>query len=359
MVSRFTLLAPWWARWLANAAASSATLAVVAAAVFPRFPTAAAWPWNAVAVVAAGFATTIGIVATQQPMRRAYTAALAGLDRPQQNLALAALRRNDIPPDPAVLAAAIRAADLQTDSIKRVTTSQKAVRWWLPPLYALMAVLQFFEHQPRMGFFSLGFALYLGAYFAILTYRAKRLPARVAQLRAATATIPEAEAALTDTAGAVPRFPRRLWVTWILIAALVACYFLAQHFWGSPSNHHGLRHDRCVNVDSALAFVNQHPDMLQPQQLPTGDPTLSAYRDWSDQLHLLAQQERDPELARRLNTVDSLAAHAVAVVRDLRTHAGPASPAEVISAHETDYQTTLSAINDQLRAATSECSPRH
>lgn len=54
MVSRFTLLAPWWARWLVNAAASTATLAVVAAAMFPRFPTPAAWQWNAVAVVAAG-----------------------------------------------------------------------------------------------------------------------------------------------------------------------------------------------------------------------------------------------------------------------------------------------------------------
>ncbi len=98
MVSRFTLLAPWWARWLANAAASSATLAVVAAAMFPRFPTAAAWPWNAVAVVAAGVTFAAGQIITQQPMRRTYAAALAGLDRPQQNLALAALRRNDIPP---------------------------------------------------------------------------------------------------------------------------------------------------------------------------------------------------------------------------------------------------------------------
>jgi hypothetical protein len=85
---------------------------------------------------------------------------------------------------------------------------------------------------------------------------------------------------------------------------------------------------------------------------------LSAYQDWSDHLHTFAQQERDPDLAHRLDTVDSLATHAVAVVRDLRAHAGPGAPADVISAHEIDYRTTVSAIVDQLGAATSDCKPR-
>jgi hypothetical protein len=243
--------------------------------------------------------------------------------------------------------------------LEGLTKSQKAVRWWLPPIYVLMALLQFLDHQLRMGLLWLGLALYFGAYFGVLAYRANRLRPRVAQLRAAAATIPEAEAAFTETAGGVPRPPRRLWVTWVLVAALGACYFPAAHFWGSHTRHETGQQDHCAIVDRALKFVNEHPDMLHPERLPTGDPTLSAYQDWSDQLHTFSQQEPDPELVRRLNTVDSLAAHAVAVVRDLRTHGGPASPADVISAHETDYQATISAIVDQLRAATSECKPRH
>jgi hypothetical protein len=288
IAGRFTVLAPFWALWLANAAITVAVFAVIAVAVFPKFPTAAAWPWNVVAVVAAGLIFGLLTTMDQRPMRRGYDAALVGLDRRQRTLAIKAVRGNDIPSDPAVLAAAVRVAALHTTYLSRLLKTQKPIRWWLPPLWMVIAALQFCTHKPRMGAFYLAFAVYFGAYFVLVAYQAKRLPPRVTQLRDAAAALPEAQAALADTADGALTPSRPKLIIWIIVAGMLACFALAEYFWGTPWGH----------------------------QTP---------------------------------------AQAVAVVRDLRTQGGPAAPTAVISAHETDYQATISAITDQLSATKSKC----
>lgn len=361
MTSRFTLLAPWWAIWLANAAAMTATLTVLAFVTLPKMLTAAAWPFNVVALVLAGLVLGVFAPIAQQPMRHAYANSLTGLSPTQRRQAVTALRRNDIPSDPAVLTAAVRVGALHMAYLDRLSQPQKTAKRWLPAICILNGATQFWSHHPRMGFLWLGLTLYYLAYNPFVARRWQQLGPRVERLRAAATDVPQAQTALTETAGGVTRPRRRMWAIWAMIAAMAVCFAVAYYLWGSPFWRHSTAapHGRCDTVDATVTYVSWYPEILRPDTISNDSVQLSQYQDWAAQLHTHAEAERDPELFKRLANVDELAAHAVAVVTDLRTHGGPHPPADVVDAHETDYRTTIATLQDQLSAAKVQCHTQH
>ena len=352
--SRWGLLTPWWARALLNTAIGAATYTVVAAMLFPSFLTAPAWPWNAAGITALSALSAAAVMYAQQPLYRAYDTALHDLSRQQRAQAVAAVRTDSVPDDPAVLAGAIRVAALGTAYLQRVTRSTKQARWFAIGAYTFSAVVQLWTSGLRHALLWLGFALYFAVYFIVLTRRENQLPPRIERLRAAATGAPQAEAAVAQTAGGVPRPPRRLWVITVLIAVMFTGFLVADHFWsprpliGSPP-HRG----DCDTSGEVFQFIDRHPEMLNAERITGADPGLPAYEDWSHQLRTFASSVTWPQLAPHLNRIADLSGHAVDVVRDLRQHTSATT--DVIAAHQTDYQTTVSAIVTEIGKAADAC----
>jgi hypothetical protein len=354
--SRWTLLAPWWARWLVGGVVTAATLAAVATMMWPTFLPSSDWVAKAAAIGISGLAVAAAVLYAQQPWRDAYIATLRGLDRGQQGLALGALRRGEIPADPAVLAGAIRAGALSMAYRNAVTKSQKATRWWMPALYLAIAALQWPAHQPRKVLLWLGFALFFAAYFAWVSYRERRLERHVELLRAGAAGIPKAEAAVAETAGGVPRPPQRKWATTIILGVIFACFIATVSVWGSPTSSRPP--GDCAVSREVVEFLDRHREMLDARGIAPGGPGLDAYQEWSDQLRTFAEQVTWPDLSAHLKRVAALSARAVAVVRDLRRGGGTTTPPEVIQTHENDYTKIISELNAEEGDAIAMCHRR-
>jgi hypothetical protein len=354
--SRWTLLSPWWVRWLAGGVATAATLAAVTAMMWPTFLPSSDWAAKAAAIGISGLAIASALLYAQQPWRQAYIATLRGLDRSQQGQALQALRRGEMPPDPAVLAGAIRAGALSTAYRNAITKSQKATRWWMPALYLVISALQWPTHELRKGLLWLGFALFFAGYFASVSYRERRLQHHVELLRAGAAGIGEAEAAVAETAGGVPRPPQRQWATAVLLGVIAACFIATVSIWG-PS-HSGRPPGDCAVSREVVEFLDRHREMLDARGIAPGGPGLDAYQEWSDQLRTFAEQVTAPDLSAHLTRVAALSARAVAVVRDLRSGGGTTTPPEVIQTHENDYMKIISELNSEEGDATAVCNGR-
>lgn len=125
ILSRWALLAPWWARWLANAAVTAVLSTAFAALFFPGFSSTAAWQWHAAAMIGAGLAVSAALAYAQQPLRDSYTTLLSGLTHSQQEAAITAVRRGQIPADPVVHAAAIRAGAVSVASCAAAPSSKR------------------------------------------------------------------------------------------------------------------------------------------------------------------------------------------------------------------------------------------
>jgi hypothetical protein len=354
--SRWTLLTPWWVRWLAGGAATAATLAAVTMMMWPSFLPSSDWAAKAAAIGISGLAVTAALLYAQQPWRQAYIATLRGLDRSQQGRALQALRRGEMPTDPAVLAGAIRAGALSTAYRNAITKSQKATRWWMPALYLVIAALQWPTHDLRKGLLWLGFAFFFAGYFAWASHRERRLQRHVELLCAGAMGVPEAEAAVAETAAGVPRPPQRQWATAILLGVIAACFIATVSIWGS--SHSGRPPGDCAVSREVVEFLDRHREMFDPRAIAPGGPGLDAYQEWSDQLRTFAQQVTVPDLSAHLTRVAALSARAVAIVRDLRSGGGTTPPPEVMQTHENDYMKIISELNAEEGDATTACTGR-
>ena len=354
--SRWTLLAPWWARWLVGGAATAATLAAVLTMTWPTFFSASGGAAGAAAIGISGLALAAALLYVQQPWRRAYIATLRGLDRGQQRLALDVLRRREMPADPAVLAGAIRAGALSMAYRNAVTKSQKAMRWWMPALYVAIAALQWPTHQWRKVLLWAGFALFFAAYFAWVSYREQRLRRQVELLRAGAAGIPVAESAVAETAGGVPRPPQRKWATAIVLAVIFACFIATVSIWGSPIS--GRPRQDCAVSHEVVEFLDRHREMLDARAITPGGPDLDAYQEWSDQLRAFARQATQPDLSPHLQRIGDLSGHAVAVVRELRQNPGAAATPASLKVHEDEYARTISELVSESGDLTSTCPGR-
>lgn len=353
MASRWMILAPWWARWLGNAAATAVLSALVAALFFPEFPSSTALPWKVVAMIVYGLACSATLLYAQQPLRQRYATGLHGLTPQQQDSAIAAVRHGDVPADPTVLKAAVRVGALSVASLRRGAKQQKRSRWLMPLLYLVPGVWNLVDGDTRKGVLWVGFALYFAMYFNVWSYRTRRVPDHVAQLRAAAVKVPEAAGVLAETAGGAQLPPRWQWQSLPLVVVSLAFFVVGGHFWGAPILSHSSAHRQdCATVPQVYEFVNRHPEMLNAERIMPGEPGLPAYQEWADQLHTFAGSVHWSALAQHLDRVADLATHAVSVVHAVRQEPNPRASAH---SHEADYQNTASAIVTELGEAITVC----
>lgn len=353
MASRWMLLAPWWARWLCNAAATAMLSTLFAALFFPEFPTTTAWPWKVTAMIGYGLACSATLLYAQQPLHDCYATRLRGLTPQQQKSAIAAVRRGDIPADPTVLSAAVRVGALSVTSLRRGAKQQKWSRWLVPLLYLIPGVWNLVDGDTRKGALWAGFALYFAVYLNVWSYRTRQVSDHVSQLRAAAVKVPEAAGVLAETAGGAHLPPRWQWQSLPLVVVSVAFFVVAGYFWGAPTlSHSSAHHQDCETVPQVYEFVNRHPEMLNAERIMPGDPGLPAYQEWANQLHTFAGSVHWSALAQHLDRVADLATHAVSVVNATRESPNPQASAH---SHEADYQNTATAIVTEVGEAITVC----
>lgn len=332
------VVAPWWARWLVNALVTAVALGVIATFGLPSVVATIGWLWALVAVVGFSLVFTGAAVFIQNPVAQTYAAALAGLNLRQRTEAVKALRRGVVPSDARVLAAAIRVGTLNLAYLGRAMRWQRTAKWWVPALYVVLAILDFTANDTKRGLLWAGFALYFAAYFGWTSYRARQLPQRVGLLRAAATDSPEATAAAADTEDSIALPPRRIRAV-VLLFVVVVIGFGTMGFLLSRQT------PDCRTADAAADFIYTHRDMLDARLITAGDPDLSRYQDWSDQLQNYARQVSTPDISRRLHRIAALSVQAVSLVRDM--------PSE----HQTEYQNTVEELASEERDLVSACHP--
>jgi len=202
-LSALLLPAPLWVMLLINA--STLVVVVVGYLVLPGFVAGlhCAWPL-AVVVALCGVALTV----LANPVRQRFAAAVAGLNRAQRAQAVAALRRDFVPCEPEVLAAALRLGTLmvayrsrrwQRDSL--LTDRQQTVLLWVG-VGVLMAIAVSLTAADRFSDWKLvavntGFSLtFLWSWRQ--SRAARQMPQRLAVLREAVQAAEPAAVAEVD-----------------------------------------------------------------------------------------------------------------------------------------------------------------
>ncbi|SIL15960.1 integral membrane protein [Mycobacteroides abscessus subsp. abscessus] len=106
-----------------------------------------------------GLATMFALI--QQPVRRSFATALAGLNRVQRRQAATAISRGDIPRDPAVLSAAVRLATIALGVQRRAPSWAKWFQRISPILFLAFAVGDFINDKNRHALAYTVFAVLL------------------------------------------------------------------------------------------------------------------------------------------------------------------------------------------------------
>lgn len=331
------VVAPWWLRWLVDAAVAAVALTAIVAAILPTF-VATTGLWGLVALLGFSLAAAAPIVLVQTSVQRSYAAALAGLTLEQRTQTVKALRGGQVPSDPRVLAAAIRVGTISRAYGRRAARWQKTAIWWLPATYAAGAVVFEFTGNTRQALLWAGFALLFAALFAWRSYRSRRLPQHVERLRAAATEIPEAASAAADTEDSVALAPRRMKTAVLLLIAVAIAFGTAVYLWAPPRQS-----PDCRTADNVVTFIYAHCDLLDAGRITPGDPSLKNYQDWSEQLQT-THGKHQPDILRHLHRIAELSVQAVTLVQDTRKDPVASSPPGVIRDHQIAYQKTTSEL---------------
>ncbi|BBZ15166.1 hypothetical protein MBRA_53610 (plasmid) [Mycobacterium branderi] len=351
------VVAPWWARWLVNGLVSAVMLTAIVAALFPGFVGRTGWLWALVSLAGLSLAVAGPMVYLEKPVRHQYAAALTGLNLEQRSQVSRALRRGEVPSDPRVLASAIRVGTVSLAYLRRATRWQTTAKWWMPAMYLVLAVLAFVDNDIRRGLLWTGFTVYFATYFAWTSYKARRLPQNVELLRAAATDIPEAAAAASETEDSVVLPPRRILATLLVIAVAGIGFGTIGYLSGAFESHTAGLTPECHTASDVVDFIYAHRDMLDPNLITAGDPDLSRYQDWSNQLQNYARQPSTPEVSRHLRRIAELSAQAVSQVQDIRKDPGASPSPDAIHDQKTAYQNTVNELVSEEKDLVSACHP--
>jgi hypothetical protein len=345
------VVAPWWVLWLVNAATFAVTLLAICVLGFPGFA-ASGWTWPLLSVL--GFSAIVTALTTRarRPIQQSYARTVAGLSLPQRSQAVRALRRDEVPADPAVLAAAIRLGTLSTAYRRRVPPWQKRLAWCVPVLWLVSAVLEFVGNSPRSGLAWCGLALLVAARLAWTTRRARRLPGRLERLRSAADSSPQALSALADAHdSAAPPPSRQFRIAFVAVVVVaVAGGIFAVYRQGQPTRD-------CRTADAVVNLIHAHPDMLDPWLITPGGPGLDKYQNWSDQLVAYSQQVSAPNLAPHLHRIADLSTRAVALVTDARRDSFATQSTDDIVGRRAAYSSLIGQLVDEDKALIPVCHP--
>lgn len=337
-----------WMRWLVSAVLAGFIAAPIVALATPR--AAHAMGWTRGLLVLAGFSLIIGALAAvvQEPICRSYAAALAGLSWPQRQQAVRALRRGGVPTDPAVRTAAVRVGELFVASTRPRSRLQASSGWWVPGLWLVLALLEVVGGDMRRAVLWAGLAVVTVILSAQSWYRRRRIQDRLELLRspADPGLARSPLLAGEDRFGGLP--PRRRWP--LAVGALVVGVGAAAvvYAWDRPSPD-------CRTANAVMRFVAAHRDMLDAQLITSGDPALSRYQDWSDQLQHYSTQVSAPDIAPHVHRIAELSAQAVSLVRDARNDRFYSPSTDEMLGRQSAYLSTIGQLVDEDAALSRVC----
>jgi hypothetical protein len=337
------IAAPWWARWLVSATMLAAWLILVCALLIPNFFGGLGWAWALGSVTGFSLLATLLLSVANRPVAQRYQAVVAGLDATQRAEAVKALRRGEIPADPEVLAAAIRLGTLSSAYQRRASRLQKSAKWWLPALWLVVVAMVLLTNGIRQALiWTVVGALLLGRRER-LRRRGRRLPANLELLRSAAG--PDAAPADEDAAAATPQ---RFWVS--LLIAVVGGVGIGGAFYVSQRPT-----PDCRTSNEAVAYLHDHPDMLDPRLITVGGPSLDDYQGWSSRLQDYPRRVSAPELAAHLRRIADLSPQAVSLVRQARP-SPPDSPSPDETSHlRYEYHDVIAKLIDEDTALVTTC----
>jgi hypothetical protein len=342
------VVAPWWALWLVNATTFTVTVFAICVLGFPGFA-ASGWTWPVLSVLGFSLVITALMILARRPMQQSYARTVDGLNLPQRSQAIKALRRGEVPSDPAVLAAAIRLGNLTMAYQRRVPRWQKRLAWCVPVLWAMAGVLAFVGNNARGGLTWGVLALWIVARLAWALRKARRLPGHLELLRSAADSSPQALSALAeahDSAAPPPSLRFRLAVAAVVAVGVAGAVYVQVR----PSRD-------CRTADAVVGYIHAHPDMLDSTLITPGGPGLDKYQDWSDQLVAYSRQVSAPDLAPHLHRIAGLSATALALVTDARRDSFATLPTDEILARQADYHRIIGKLIDEDKALIPPCHP--
>jgi hypothetical protein len=345
------VVAPWWVLWLVNAGTFTVTLVAICVLGFSGFA-ASGWTWPLLAVLGFSVVVTALLTVGRRPIQQSYARTVTGLDLSQRSQAVRALRRDEVPANPAVVAAAIRIGNLSMAYQRRVPRWQKRLAWCVPVLWLVAAVLEFVGNNTRSGLTWSALALLVAARLGWTSHKARRLPGRLELLSSAADSSPQALSALADAHdSAAPPPSLRFRIAYAAaVAVAVAGGIVAVYQHARPSRD-------CRTADAVVGFIHAHPDMLDSSLITPGGPGLDKYQDWSDQLVAYSQQVSAPDLAPHLHLIAGLSESAVALVTDARRDSFATQSAEKVLARQGFYHGIIGQLIDEDKALIPPCHP--
>ncbi|MEE3062617.1 MAG: hypothetical protein VYA67_01450 [Actinomycetota bacterium] len=345
------VVAPWWVLWLVNAATFTITLSVICGLGLPGFA-ASGWAWPLLSVLLFSVIVTALLTRARRPIQQSYARTVTGLDLAQRSQAVKALRRGEVPTDPAVLAAAVRIGELSMAYQRRVPVWQRRVAWIVPVLWGVAAVLEFLGNDARAGLTWSALASLVAARMAWATHKARQLPTRVAILRSAADSSPQTLSVLAgahDCAAPPPDRRFRLSFAVVVVIAVAGAVF-AVYEQGGPSRD-------CRTADAVVGFIHEHPGMLDASLITPGGPGLDKYQDWSDRLVAYSQQASAPDIAQHLQRIAKISTDAVAVVTEARRDSFASQSTDEMLARQATYHGLVSQLVDEDKALIPPCHP--
>jgi hypothetical protein len=341
-----TVVAPWWVRWLVNSAIAAVVLVALSAVLFPTLYYSFGWLGGLLVLLVFGLAVGALMARLQTSIANSYAPALTGLDLQQRTQVYKAVRGGPVPDDPRALAAAARVGVISLAFQRRAPRWQKTTRWWAPVLYVVIGVIEFLLRDPRQGLVWTAVALFFAILLPVQTRRSRRLPHTVERLRAAASEIPE----VVDVEDTVVLPPRRMRTTVLLLLVLGLAFGTVLYLWGFP------RHaPDCRTADKVVDLIYTHPKLLDANLITPGDPALSRYQDWSNQLQDYARQVTAADLAPHLHRIAELSAQAVALVADLRKDPAGSLPPDIVSDRQAAYQKIINELISEDDALNAIC----
>jgi hypothetical protein len=345
--------APWWVRWLVTALLVALLLAPILAVFVPDVAHSARWAWGLLFLGIYSLVLAAVAAALQRPVQRTYLAAFDGLSRPQRSEAVRALRRGEVPADPAVVAAAIRVGTLSMAYQRRARRWNRTSRWWVPGLWVVLAAVGFLAGDIRHGALWAWFALIMATSAAWSWYRGRHFRQHLEQLRAAAKSAPAAAATSADAEDSIALPPQRLWLSALVVIiagmAIVPLVLVSNRPTPAPE---------CRAANAVIGFIAAHPKMLDASLITPGGPDLSRYQDWSDQLKNYSTQAPTLDLSAHLVRIADLSAQAVSLVREARKDPLFSPPPDEIAAGENAYHTVVTQLVDEDNALVAFCRSR-
>lgn len=337
------LVAPWWVRWLIGAAVTAATLAAIAALLFPRVFTTTGALRGWLAVAGFGMIISASMLYVQAPLQQRLVTPIVGLDREQRAQIWKALRRGEIPADSGALAAATTMAALALRSLRRPQRGASKVVWVVPVLFAVLVILAFVTHDVRHGIFWAGFVLYFTTYHTWLGYRRRRLTQHLESLRAAARDrgIP------TELEGSASLPSRRIW-------ALVALFVVVGVTVGAMAYLSDRPDPDCRTANAALAD-SYRTDITGAWLGVMDRGDVDRYRAWSDQLHSYARQPSNGPVGGHLRRMADLSGQAVSLLEDIGRDKTSSAPADVVARDQNAYLNTITQMLDEQEGLLAIC----